>query len=636
MGLFDGLFKGDDTVIASPSRSFRDIVVETSNVDKELKKVANKYGLSLSELDFTLISYKTYFKLSKESKKYRLLEEVEKEEIMTRENLLSSEFSLKQKYKINIFKRVSNKKFPIKISLGANKEFTKVVANFSKTSNVAYHDRLFGDISTELDKKKLKQGILIGLMDEDAKQNINKVVSHIMINKSLIENIKINLCEGIERFSQSEEVTILRYKEENESLNAITRSTKEKSNIDTVKKDDVVIEVIRAQVGNDGRSCKGDFLAKENSNDSSKLKLEDITHSENIDRIDEEDRVFFIANKDGFVQRDGNHFDISNEMLVKQVNMRTTGSISGKDNGIKLNIENDDEMSDAIGSGVTLETKEIKTKGNVGSNTKLKADLIEIEGQTHQSSYIKGKVVKIKLHKGSVEADKVNIDTLESGTVIADEVFVNTLSGGVIKAKKIFILKVISNAEISASEVIEISEIAGSNNKLIIDPRAQRGYDKVVSDIESKINELDSSIKDNTKIVNRLKKKIIDDRDAVEEVKKRVKEMKVAKQRSPQVMINKLRSDRDNKIEFNKVVTILKDLKEQKEQMSQKIQDFDESILDAQITVNAPWKEYNEVIFKITEPKQVLLRSMKENEIANNIGLKLTKDKKYIIANLNK
>lgn len=631
MGLLDGIFGSDKTTKVAPKRDFRDIVVETSNVEKELRKISTKFGLSLAEIDFTIISYKSYFKLSKDSKKYRLLKEVEKEEILTRENFLSSEFSIRQQYKINIFKKLSTTKFPIKISLGANKEFTKVVANFSKNSNIAYHDRLFGDISTEINKKKLKQGLLIDLMDEEAKKNINKVVSHIMINKALNESMKIVLCEGIERFSQSGEVVILRYKEENEGM---IGNHKEKSNVDLIKKDDVVIEVVKSQVGNDGRSCKGEFLPKESSLEKSAMILEDITHSENIHRKEEGDRVFFIANQDGFIHSTNNHFDINDQMEIKQVNMRTTGSITGADNGIKLNIQNDDEMSDAIGSGVTLETKEIKTKGNVGSNTKLKADLIEIEGQTHQSSDIKGKVVKIKLHKGTVEADKVNIDTLEGGTVIADEVFVNTLSGGSIKAKKIFIMKVISNAEISASEIIEISEVAGSNNKLIIDPRAQRGYDEVVASIESKISDVEDELKKSSKSLNRLKKKIIDDRDTVEEVKKRVLDMKASKQKPPQTMINKLHMDRDNKLEFNKIVTVVKDLKNQKELSSQKIQDFDESILESKIVVNAPWKEYNEVMFKITEPKLELLRSMQEGETANNIGLKLTKDKEYIIANL--
>ena len=631
MGLFNGVFGATKTKSVAPKRDFRDIVVETSNVDKELRKIASKFGLSVSELDFTVISYKSYFKLSSDSKKYRLLKEVDKQEILTRENFLSPEFAIRQQYKINIFKKISNSQFPIKITLGANKDFTKVVANFKKSSNITYHDRLFGDISTQIDKKKLKQGIFLGIMNDQEKQNINKIVSHIMINKALIEDKKIVLCEGIERFSQSGEVAILRYKEENEFLEG---NIKQKSNVAIVKKDDIVIEVILAQVGSDGRNCKGEFLERLKSSDSTSLKLDDITHSENIYKKEDGNRVFFIANKDGYIYVANNYFDVSDEMAVKQVNMRTTGSITGEDNGIKLNIDNDDEMSDAIGSGVTLEAQEIKTRGNVGSNTKLKADLVEIEGQTHQNSQIKAKVVKIKLHKGHVEADKVNIDTLEGGTVIADEVFVNTLSGGMIKAKKIFILKVISNAEISASEIIEISEVAGSNNKLIIDPRAQRGYDQFVSDIEVQIDNLEDNLKNSSKTLNKLKKKIIDDRDTIEEVTKRVKEMKNSKQRPPQAMINKLHSDRDNKMEFNKIVTVAKDLKEQREQMYQKIQDFDESVLDARIVVNAPWKEYNEVMFKLTEPKLELLRSMEDGEIANNIGLKLTKDKEYIIANL--
>jgi hypothetical protein len=634
LNLLKGLFNSKkNTSYKSSIPEFKDIMVETTSVEKELQKVSKRYGIALKELDFSIISYKSYFKLSNESKKYRLLKDIDEGEVLTQENLLNPEFSLKQQYKVNIFKKNSSSNYPIKIVLGANSDFTRVVATFKKNPTINYHDRLFNDISNQINKKKLKQGLLIGVMNSEIKKNINKVVSHIMINKSIKEDIKIVLCEGIQRVNQSGGIVILHYKEQNELIRTTSLNLKQQSNVDIVKKEDIVIEAVKPQVGSDGRSCKGEFLTKNSNKNIGDLTLEDISHSENIIRKELEDRVYFIAAQDGYVYVDKNYFDIRDEIDIDQVNLKTTGSISS-DNNIKLNIQNSDELSDAIGSGITLETKEIKTKGNVGSNAQIKADTIEIEGQTHQNSVVEGDYVKVRLHKGSIKGKKVYIDTLESGSVIADEIHVETLSGGTIQAQKIYIQKLISNAHISASELIEIDEISGSSNKIIIDPKAQVGYERVVTDIQDKIVELNRQIKDNTKNLNKIKRKIVDDRDIIEEVKKRVLEMKSANQKPPFTMTNKLKMDKENKLTFNKYVTLIKDLKEQQEESHQKIKKFEESIFDARVILHSPWVEFNDIIFKMNEPKLELTRVSKDGEISPIIGLKVTKDKEYIIANL--
>jgi hypothetical protein len=46
---------------------------------------------------------------------------------------------------------------------------------------------------------------------------------------------------------------------------------------------------------------------------------------------------------------------------------------------------------DAVGSGVTVEAKELRVKGNVAENSLIKASLVEIEGQTHKNSKIYAK-----------------------------------------------------------------------------------------------------------------------------------------------------------------------------------------------------------------------------------------------------
>ena len=117
-------------------------------------------------------------------------------------------------------------------------------------------------------------------------------------------------------------------------------------------------------------------------------------------------------------------------------------------------------------------------------------------------------------------------------------------------------------------------------------------------------------------------------------MKKRVTDIKNSNQKAPQALLNKLNTDKDNKISFNKKVKVIKALKVQKNEEEEKIIKFEEAILDSRIIVHSPWKEYNDVTFKIIKPETEVYKTMGEGEIMKTIGLKLTKDKEYIIANL--
>jgi uncharacterized protein (DUF342 family) len=634
VGLFDFFKNSDDSVIEKENNSveFKDTIIESQNVEKDLKKLASKYGLETKDLDFTIISYKNFYRF-KPTDKYRLLKEIDFEEILTKENLLNPDFSIRQQYKLNVYKKEKASTFPIKILLETNPDFTKIFATFKKSEAVNYHQALDKEIVTEINKKKLKQGLYIGLFDDTLKESVKKITLHIMVNKAILEDMRFLVCEGIDRSNGYKEFVNLIFQEKRIEENR-NISLKNQTNLSTVKKGDIVFEVIKAQEGQDGRNCKGEFLPKSVIGSDNGLKYEDITISDNIEEIDKEDKILFIAKKDGYIICNGNNFDISDDIVVEQINIKTTGSIRAGDKDIKVHVENSDETLDAIGAGVILDTREVKTKGNVANNAKITADLVEINGQTHQSSIIQGKKVKIYLHRGFVEADKVDINTLEGGKVVADDVFIDILSGGEIKAKRIFINRLISNAQLFASELIEITTIDGNTNHIHIDPKAQRGFDEIVSNLEKEISDIEHKVKKYNQELKALKRKILSDKESVEEIKKRILELKAQKQKPPQAMINKIKNDKKNKLEFNNLIRVIKDLKQTQEELLTKKTNFNEAIFDARVVVNSPWKEYNEITFHIVEPKKEVKRIMKNNEIANSLGLKVTKENEYIIANL--
>jgi hypothetical protein len=75
-------------------------------------------------------------------------------------------------------------------------------------------------------------------------------------------------------------------------------------------------------------------------------------------------------------------------------------------------------------------------------------------------------------HKGYLEAKEVKIDRLEGGEIVADIVHIGYANSGKIRAKKIYITNLGSNCHITASSLIDISTILGSDNKFVFEPAA--------------------------------------------------------------------------------------------------------------------------------------------------------------------
>ncbi len=612
-------------------KDFNNITINSTNIDNDLRKVANEYDIDLKELDFTIISYRTYYRFAKEDKFY-MLNDIELEDILSKKNLLNPKLELKQQYKINIFKK-SIQGEEIKIVLGTNMDYTKIYATIKKNSSINYHDKIGSEIITQINKKKARQGILIGFMDDIITDEIHKIISHIMVHQAILEDFQILVCKGLERINEQKEIINFLYKDKNKDENQkITLN--EKSNIAIVKDGETIIEVIKAHKGQDGRNCKGEFLPKQIMTTNSKIEYKQLKFSDNFEIVEDENKIRVIAKKNGYITTKGYKFDISDDIVVKQVNIKTTGSIKAKDKDIKVNVENNDENVDAIASGIVLDTKEIKVKGNVGSKAKITADNIDINGQTHQTSMIYGKNVKINLHKGFIDADKVEINVLEGGKVVCDEIYIDTVTGGEIKAKKIYAKRVISNTKLMASESIEIEQLDGNTNKIIIDPTVQRGYNKIVSNLQKDIKKLEQEIEKENKNLKILKKKILSDKKTIEEIKEAIVDFKRRGEKIPLVMINKIKEDKNNKVNFNKLVAYTKDLKNQLIELKEKLNKFFEAIFDAYILLKSPWKEYNEVIFKIVEPQKDISRLMSEGEKGGKLMLKSKKDNQYIIANV--
>jgi hypothetical protein len=627
VGLFDilGKNKGESK---EQEIAFEKQVIETSNLSKEIDEIAQKYGISAKTLDFKILSYKTYYKKI-DSSRYRELQEIKKDLFFKEDNLRNPKLEILQKLKVEIYEKNSSK-FPIKIAVGANKNFTKVVARFQPQDNVNYFDGLEGEILSELDKRKAKQGILLGCFDEELRGEVKKLVSSIRVNKKIEETTTITICQAYELQTDRVGEVLYKFKEkEIDDTKKVDHS--DKAFMHTVKDGDVIIEIVQSKKGKAGRDCRGALMPiKEVELSKNTVSVE---VSEDIECIEKDDKVIYVAKRSGFINEiEPNKFEISDELIINEVSFKTTGSIdAGHDKDIKINIESKDSMTDAIGAGVHIETSEVKAEGNVGNGASVRADVIEIGGQTHQSAKLYGGDVSVNLHRGYVEGETIKIDLLEGGVVEGDIVHIKKAAGGEIRAKEVYLETVLSNVLVYASHYIEIDKVEGTGNKFIIDAKAQRGFDKKVEAIEEEIKQTQTNIEKVIKQIKFIKKKIHSEKETTQKIYLRIKELAEARTKPPASLVAKMRENQNRIKEHNLLLKELKDAKIHNETLTEDMKNIQSSVFDAKVVNKSTWREFNEVTFKIIEPPVSAMHLLHDGEVAREITLKALEDGEFTL-----
>ncbi len=618
VGLFDVFKKSDNQDEIVGVIAFEKQVIESTNIAKDLNKIAKAHNLMEKDLDFKILSFKTYYK-NVDSSRYKELKEMERESFFKEENILNPTLEIIQKLKVEVFKK-SGSKFPIKIALGANKSFTQIMATIKKQDKVQYFDGLEAEIIAELDRKKAKQGILLGCFDDGVNAEIKKIVSSIRVNKKIEENITFTISKAYEMQKNTPGSIIYSYKTKKIDVNAKVDHS-DKGFMHTAKEGDVIIEVIKQKEGKAGRNCRGEFLPLkevELSSESSQIKV-----SDDIEARDMADKIQYIAKRSGFINEVREHeFEIRDELVVDEVSFKTTGSIeTGDDKDIKINIECNDSMSDAIGAGVNIETSEIRAGGNVGNGATVKAKVIEIGGQTHQSSSLHGGDVTINLHKGFVDGEKITIDLLDGGKVVGDIVHIKKASGGEIYAKEVYIDTVLSNVNVNASNHIELGKVEGEGNKFIIDSKAQRGFKEKVENLESNIIDIGINITQIIKKIKQIKIKINHEKETTQNIYERIKYLRETGVNPPSSLILKMKENQNRIKEHNLLIKELKDAKIEKETLIENLKNLQSSVFEAKVINNSAWREFNEVIFVIIDPPVTASHLLKDGEIAREITL---------------
>ncbi len=631
LGLF-GLLKGneseEDIVVKEPIE-FKKTSISSTNISKDLEELARKYNILAKDLDFTILSYKTFYK-KQDAPRYEELKEIDKESFLIEKNILNPELVIMQKYNIEVFKK-EGLPFLLKFKLGANRSFTKVVATFVKSDNFNYQDMLEEDILVEIDKRKAKQGIVLGFFDDNTRLEVKKLVSSIRVNGKIEESVTFVISKAYELKKHSNGHIVYKFKDE-EVDETMRIDYSKQGFMNTVKAGDLLFEVYKPTKGRIGRDCRGKILAFKEVDLSDEVI--GVKIDENIEVRESEDKLEYFAKINGFINEiKENEFEIRDELVIDAVNFKTTGSIqTGDDQDIKIHIESSDAMSDAIGAGVKISTAEIRVAGNVGNGAEVKAKIVEIGGQIHQGAKIYGGKVEINLHKGYAEGESVTVELLDGGKIVGDVVRVKKASGGEIEAKEVYIDEVLSNVQVFASHHIELNEVQGEGNKFIIDVRAQRGFKEKVEDIERSSKDIKANILQLIKKIKKFKAKISSEKVTTANIYERIIELRESGVKPPSSLVAKLKENQNRIKEHNLLLKELKDDKMQIETLDEQMRELQSSVFSARVVNRSVWKEFNEVTFKIIDPPVSATHLLKEGELAEEITLQAMEDGEFILS----
>ncbi len=607
MGLFDKFMKksetSDNTVIEK-EKEFDNVILETENVLNELKSFSRSMHINIEDLDFILLEYKTYFKDNgKKGSDWLQIEKKSLETIDKNSFFLNPDLLIKQIYKVEIFAKDEDyEPFALKVGIGANKLFTKVIVNVKKNNDIHYSSKLEQNLIHEINKKKVRSNIMLGIFDDELEKEVKKIVDKIKIDKFLKEDHTFVACMGLEPKKSINDNIIMHYKKK-------FKQEDENGKIDHAKrgyalpvnKGETVIEYIKPQKGSYGRNCQGKFIKIKEPVEKYK---DMIKVTENIIIKEDDERILYIADKEGYVNEiKKNTYDIQDQMEVKEVNFKSTGSIeTGTDTNVKLRIKDKNIYNDAVGAGMHIETSEIEIQGNIGAGAILKSNDIKVGGQTHKTSKIYTKSGRINVHRGYIKGKEILINRLEGGEVIGDVVKISQAIGGKVTAKKIIIKQLMSNVKLTTSLLIEIKELKGNDNKFIVDPTIEEDFMKKRDEIKQTIKALKNSLAVLPK--KGLEKQAVIDKnaDTIAGIRKKIKEYEKFKKQPPKAFVDKINKFEKLQQNYELIQNRIKEDKETLRQKEKELIDLQKSIFKARIINHSLWTDFNEVIFKLLSP----------------------------------
>lgn len=586
-------------------KKIRPTVVKTQNVAKEILEIAKKNKVSASSLDFEILNVETFTRTNKESVESEW-EEVSKNELHDLDDaasILNKYFQIKQVYEVEIYSKDESNIFRnFHAAVGANATKCKIYLSIKEGSEATITPKFENEFLKYINKSKIRAGVLLYIFDEMVPEVVSRISAMAKVDGALKYDKSqiILIAEAYEPTPTLNDELIRHYEKERQADENEKVDHSKRGFIHSVIEGDLLLEYVKPKKGKAGRNCRGEFMEP---SEPTINNTPDFTVDETIEVIDNNDTILYKAKTSGYISLDAKKYQIKSDMDVGEISFRTTGSImAGLDSDVSLNVKESDSQKDAIGSGMEVEVSEIDISGNIGPNAKINAKRANINGQTHKSSQVTANDLTINVHKGSAKGDNINIIRLEHGTVEGKKVVIEQALGGVIRAKDIEIGICASYVKATASRLIEIKKLQGSENIFTIDPVLQKDKVEDFSENKSEINELKTSIEEIKKEIEKYKKLVRDNTDSFNEVKKRLMHYKKNGIKMPASFVTKYKQFLKAQEHLETITSEYKIKDDKLLLLTTRTASFQDNIFDARVINRDRWSGHNEIVFKLVDP----------------------------------
>ncbi|MDD5372581.1 MAG: FapA family protein [Sulfurimonas sp.] len=611
MGLFDSNSKKEQV-----PKKIRPTVVKTQNVAKEIADIAKKNNVNPNTLDFDILEILTYTRINRDRSESDW-EEVSAAEVHQLDDataILNQSFQIKQMYEIEIYTKENKDVFKnFYAAIGANATKCKVYLSIKAGSELVGNPRFEEDLLNYINKSKIKAGILVNIFDEMVKEVVSKISAQAKVDGNIKydKNQTILIADAYEPTPTINDEFVIHYDKNSSSISESDRVDYSKRGfINSVLEGDTLMEYIKPKKGKPGRNCRGEFLEPL---EPQTRNVPNFSVDDTIEVVDNKDNIIYRAKTNGYISLEANVYKIKSEMDVGEVTFKTTGSIStGLDSDVSLSVKENDYQKDAIGTGMEIEVSEIEIKGSVGPNAKISAKKATVEGQTHKTSQIRANDLTINVHKGLAVGDNIKITRLELGVVEGKKVEIAQALGGNIRAKDIEIGLCASHVKATASRLIEIKKLQGSENIFTIDPLVQKDKKEGLNENQNEINELRVSVEEIKKEIDRYKKLVQDNQTAFNEVKQRLIHYKKNGIQMPASFVAKYKQFYKTQEHLENITNEYNVKNDKLLLLTTKTASFQDNIVDARIINRDKWIGHNEIIFKLIKPPIQLVYKPRE------------------------
>jgi hypothetical protein len=600
--------------------------VVTDNVLEEILHVAREESVNESTLRIELNSVTTWVKTSTKD-----FTEIPQESVDTYKDekfLRDDTLEFKQQYNIKIRSKRSDYPFKYMHSqVEFEKNDTLAYLVIKQGSRLQYHKKLYEDFLEYITEQKLRANIMLYLFDVDYESTIKEFVNIIEKMKLFVfkEDKKILISKGIDSVEGIKSQLIMNIEEKSnvgveDSMGKVDHSNR--GLFINCTQGEQLFEFIKPQQGQYGRSCRGEII------DTKTINLDEtptFTVDDSIEIQDSFENIKYIATKSGFLLKEGNRYDVSNNLDIGEISFKTTGTInSNLDADITINVKKNDPLEDAIEEGMHVKVKKLFVIGNIGPDTKIETREISVNGQTHDRTFIQCVNADIKQHRGKVIGREVKIHTLEGGVVVADRAIIEHAVRGKIRAKVIEIGSLGSNVIMEASKNIQVDIINGGENKFIIDTSITGAFDDIkkpdmnyIEKLKNELKLLSNALKDITEKVKKNLEPCKKIQDAIVRKKKEGADI-------PDSLVKNFKICKVMMARYKKLKEDFTYKKNQLEKVKNGQLESNLDVFDAKIVVKRPIEGFNTIVYRLANPNREIV--LKTDKRMNKTTFKLREE----------